>query len=267
MAIVNDAKQEINAKIVYFGPVGAGKATALRTLYGRIRPECRSPLKTLQAGPHRMMFFDFTYPAPLRQAGYTVRFHVYTLMLDGPTPPNWKLLLKGADGVVLLADSAPDRCHLNAEAHNDLRAALGMCAMTEQDLEIAYQANKRDLADAVPLESIAGQLSLEAPVAVSGVVAASGKGLLEGLQQLIQGILTRLGQLPAPDCGVTTPVLADTDTVAAQPLLPVADGGAEPLKVTAAGETIVLDDNTVGVPLRLQMGSVSRDVTIRISIT
>ena len=67
MALINDVRKEINAKIVYLGPKGAGKATALRYIYSRLKPDSRSELKCMAAGEHQMLFFDFSYPLPLKK--------------------------------------------------------------------------------------------------------------------------------------------------------------------------------------------------------
>ena len=112
MALVNNVKKEINAKIVYIGPKGAGKDTALRFIYSKLRPEYRSELKCMAVGEHRMLFFDFSYPLASRTDGYTVRFHIYTILSEAGTISPWKMLLKGADGVVAYRRSTVGWCSL-----------------------------------------------------------------------------------------------------------------------------------------------------------
>ena len=93
MAIINNAKREINAKIVYYGHEGAGKGTSLRYLYGRIKPSLRGELKTLLASGGSLLFFDFS---PFEQTvfgGYRIRFHIYTLPGKVNNPAAWKMTL------------------------------------------------------------------------------------------------------------------------------------------------------------------------------
>ena len=90
MALINDVKKEINAKIVYIGPKDAGKRTALRYIYSKLKPECRSELKSMAIGDHQLLFFDFSYPASQRTDGYSLRFHLYTILAGEDTLPPWK---------------------------------------------------------------------------------------------------------------------------------------------------------------------------------
>ena len=158
MALVNDAKREINAKIVYIGPKGAGKGTALRQIYGRLNPERRSELKSMAVGEHQMLFFDFSYPASLRDDRYSVRFHVYTILAGEGPPPPWKMLLKGVDGVVLLADSSDGRMYANLESCALLMDSIAHYDRKLGDIALSLQCNKRDLSGACPLMPCSSEL-------------------------------------------------------------------------------------------------------------
>src|SRR6185369_12107232 len=104
MALVNHAKKEINAKIVFYGPAGSGKSTALNYIYSRIKPSLRGDLKTVPAGADNLFLFDFSpFEAPLPD-GYRVRMHVYTLAGNVTNPATWKMTLKGADGVIIMVN-------------------------------------------------------------------------------------------------------------------------------------------------------------------
>jgi signal recognition particle receptor subunit beta len=275
MALVNDAKKEINAKIVYLGPKGAGKATALRSIYSRLKPDCRSELKCMAAGEHQMLFFDFTYPLPRRSDGYTVRFHIYTLIAGNESTPPWKMLLKGADGIVLLADSTAGRMYGNLECCALLLDALGHYGLKLADTPLSLQCNKRDLKEAAPLAVMKNELLPELSEEPLPVTAITGEGLLEGLNRTIKSILLKLGE----DGGSVTVA----DAAAAPAALPGEDygvtgddasllhcAGAETgFAVETAGAPYTADSSTIVIPLRLTGGACGKsvDFTVTVSVT
>src|SRR5512137_12197 len=125
MALVNHAKHEINAKIVYYGHEGAGKRASLQYIYDRIRPALRGELKTLPTGGDSLLFFDFSpFEKPVF-GGYRLRFHVYSLTGMVSNPAAWKMTLKGADGLVIVADAAPENLPAARESILLLRDSLG----------------------------------------------------------------------------------------------------------------------------------------------
>lgn len=270
MALVNDVKKEINAKIVYLGPKGAGKATALRFIYSRLRPDCRSELKSMAAGEHQMLFFDFTYPLPRRSNGYTVRFHVYTLLAGGESPPPWKMLLKGADGVVLLADSAAERMYGNLECCALLLDAIGHYGLKLEEIALSLQCNKRDLREALPLAAIKEQLLPDIETEPLPVTASGGKGLLEGLNGTVSAIMQKLGLDEA--------AVAVGDNEAAEALpeeeetLDSVPAGSHCLEsrgfaVEAAGTPQDMGEGTVVIPLRLTGGECGKSIDFKVTVT
>src|SRR5690242_6071973 len=102
MALVNHTKREINAKIVYYGPEKAGKATSLRYVYDRVKPELRGAMKAVPASGSSLLFFDFSpFDLPVFE-GYRLRLHIYTLQGVVANPAAWKMTLKGVDGLVIV---------------------------------------------------------------------------------------------------------------------------------------------------------------------
>jgi len=141
MALVNHAKKEINAKIIYFGPPGCGKSTALNYIYSRIRPALRGELKCVPAGGGNLLFFDFSpFEAPLPD-GYRFRLHIYTLTGPVTNPATWKMTLKGADGIAIMVDSSPDSLSNAQEGVSQLRDFLSAYGVGLQDTPAILQLN------------------------------------------------------------------------------------------------------------------------------
>ena len=268
MALVNDVKKEINAKIVYIGPKGAGKSTALRSIYGRLNPESRSDLKSMAIGGHQMLFFDFSYPLPFMKDGYAVRFHLYTIQAEGEAPLPWKMLLKGADGVVLLADSSQGMTYANLESCAVLVDALAHYGMNCRDIPISLQCNKADLKGALSPDEIKRELFPETESTPVPVSSLTGEGLLDGLNGIVNQILRNLGQE------------GEVFLVAKEPLVHSEDAGEDPedsflhcsggspgFAVDMAGEPVLLGGSTVEIPLRLTGGACGKSVEFKVTVS
>lgn len=267
MALVNDVKREINAKIVYVGPKGSGKGTALRYIYGKLKPEYRSALKYTPLGEHLMLFFDFAYPQPARADGYSVRFHLYTIQVGAGSVPPWKMLLKGADGVVFLADSAAERMEDNVATSAQLHDALTHYGIGMGDIPISIQCNKGDLPDALPPVRVAAETFPELDGSVMPVSAATGDGLLEGLQKLVRAILQKLGQ-SAPATEAVEGALAVADTPAdSRPSRGEVASSPPGFTVEPAGRPVLLESGSLSVPLRLLDGDGACMAEFSIGIT
>jgi signal recognition particle receptor subunit beta len=270
MALVNDVKREINAKIVYVGPRGCGKTAALRYIYTKLKPEYRSELKQSPLGEHQLVFFDFSYPQSSRADGYSVRFHLYTIQVGDGSPPPWKMLLKGADGLVFMADSAAETLEDTIASSAQLYELLAHYRIRISDLPFSIQCTRRDLPDALPLERIAEETFPELSGAVMPVSVASGEGLLEGLQRVVRGVLQNLGQLSAGSEGAADEELTVEDKPAEVRVVPSAEvaipGG---LTVVSAGQPQQLEPGVLSVPLRLldANGTCQAEFSLSISIT
>jgi signal recognition particle receptor subunit beta len=271
MALVNDSKKEINAKIVYVGPKGAGKDTALRAIYKLLRPECRSELKCLTSGGHRMLFFDFTCPATAHNDGYAVRFHLYTMLSDEGTSPPWKMLLKGADGIVFLADSTDGRMFGNLESCALLYDAFAHYGVKDGDLPLSLQCNKRDLADALPLAVMKRELFPEMSEAPLPVTALSGEGLLVGLDSIVSRVLKKLGReggVPAIHDGLPerTALFSDGPDRASTDPAGHCPGDNSGFVIESAGVPVSLADGRTVIPLRLLGGECGKSVDFKVTV-
>lgn len=270
MALVNDVKREINAKIVYAGPKGSGKTTALRYIYGKLKPEYRSELKSTPLGDHTLEFFDFAYPQPATTDGYSVRFHIYTILVGSGSVPPWKMLLKGADGVVFLADSAEGRMEENIATSAMLYEALAHYGIGMDDIPISIQCNKRDLPEALPPVRIAAETFPELGGSVMPVTAATGEGLLEGLQKLVREILHKLGQSAVTAVDGAEDELAVVDRpVDSRPSGVSGSPAATGFTVEPAGNPVLLESGVLSIPLRLLDGdgACAAEFSIGITIT
>lgn len=251
MALVNDVKREINAKIVYVGPRGGGKNTTLRHIYGKLKPECRSELKSSQLGDHRLLFFDFAYPQTVRPDGYSVRFHLYTIQVGSGSPPPWKMLLKGADGLVFMADSSPERLEDNIASSAQLYEALAHYGIRAGDIPVSIQCNKRDLPQAMPLARIVAETFPDLAGSAMPVTAATGEGLLDGLQKVVRAILQKLGQPEASADVAEVDLTLHEKPAEAVSVTATGARAAGGLSVEPAGEPVILESGVLSVPLRL----------------
>lgn len=191
MALVNKIKREINAKLVFFGPGLSGKTTNLNHIYSKLKPEFRGKLKSMNIQNDKMLFFDFTPPGDGKVNGYSVRFHIYTIKGETKSSSPWKMVLKGADGVVFVADSAPDRMTANRESLRNLAEYLGAYGQNPEDIPLVFEYNKRDRVDAVPLEDLQRMLN---PGNLPGfpATASNGDGVLNALLALVRMVLKKL---------------------------------------------------------------------------
>src|SRR5688572_13869091 len=159
MSMINYASKEINCKIVYYGPGLGGKTTNLEVVYGKVTPDTRGKLISLATETERTLFFDFL-PIDLGQIrGYKVRFHLYTVPGQVFYDASRKLVLRGADGVIFVADSQPSRAEANVESVDNLEANLRECNASLAEVPYVVQYNKRDLADVMSVEELRAQVN------------------------------------------------------------------------------------------------------------
>jgi len=191
MALVNQAKREINAKIVFYGPGLSGKATNLKHVHGKLKPDFRGSMKAMSVQDARMLFFDFTPPGDGNVQGFRVRFHVYTVSGLVVEPAAWKMVLKGVDGVVFVADASPERSAANQESLTNLTAFLKGYGQSLSSIPTVFQYNKCDLPEATSLEDLDRMLN---PTRLPSFKASSqtGDGVLQTLLSLVKTVLNGL---------------------------------------------------------------------------
>ncbi len=154
MAFLNYSTRELNVKIVYYGPGLCGKTTNLKFIYGRAPDANRGRMISLATETERTLFFDFLPMNMGTLNGFKVRFHLYTVPGQVFYEASRKLILKGVDGLVFVADSDPLRVDANVESFLGLKRNLAAHGLSDETLPIVIQYNKRDLPDALPVEEI-----------------------------------------------------------------------------------------------------------------
>jgi signal recognition particle receptor subunit beta len=193
MSFINHMAKEINCKIVYYGPGLCGKTTNLQHIHDTTKPEAKGKMISLATETERTLFFDFM-PLDLGMVrGYKVRFHLYTVPGQVFYDASRKLILKGSDGVIFVADSNPGRMEANVESVENLAQNLTAYDLALDKLPYVIQYNKRDLPECTSVEEMRSTLN---PLGVPDFEAAakSGAGVFETLKGLAKLVLTRISQ-------------------------------------------------------------------------
>ncbi|GAC1516056.1 MAG: GTPase domain-containing protein [Gemmatimonadaceae bacterium] len=159
MSMINYASREINCKIVYYGPGLGGKTTNLEHVYGKVQPDTRGKLISLATETERTLFFDFL-PVDLGTIrGFKTRFHLYTVPGQVYYNASRKLILKGVDGIVFVADSQIERMEANQEAMQNLYDNMAEYGYDLPRMPFVVQYNKRDLPNAAPVRELQSALN------------------------------------------------------------------------------------------------------------
>ena len=191
MTFINYAAREINCKIVYYGPGLCGKTTNLQYIYDRTNPAAKGKLISLATETDRTLFFDFL-PLSLGEIrGFKTRFHLYTVPGQVFYDASRKLILKGVDGVVFVADSQVERMEANMESFENLRTNLGEQGYDLNKIPSVVQYNKRDLPNAVTIEELRASLNPRT-VPEFQAVAPTGVGVFDTLKAVAKLVLTEL---------------------------------------------------------------------------
>jgi len=191
MSFINYSSREINCKLVYYGPGLGGKTTNLQFIYARTSPEAKGKMISLATETERTLFFDFL-PLSLGEIrGFKTRFHLYTVPGQVFYDASRKLILKGVDGVVFVADSQSERMEANMESLENLRLNLTEQGYNLDKLPYIIQYNKRDLPNAAPLEEMR-QLLNPTGVPEFEACATTGVGVFETLKAIAKAVLTEL---------------------------------------------------------------------------
>jgi len=191
MSFINFATKEINCKIVYYGPGLSGKTVNIEWIYNHVRPENRGEMVTLATETERTLFFDFVPIEVSNVKGFKVRFHLYTTPGQIIYQASRKLILKGVDGIVFVADSQEERHDANLDTLDDMIENFEEYKIDIEEIPLVFQYNKRDLPNILPVEILRRDLNrwnrpdFEA-------IAIKGTGVLETFKEITKQVLRKL---------------------------------------------------------------------------
>ena len=191
MTFINYASREINCKIVYYGPGLCGKTTNIQWIHEQAHPEKRGKLVSLATETDRTLFFDFLPLDMGTVKGFKVRFHLYTVPGQVFYDASRKLILRGCDGVIFVADSQRARLEANIESIANLATNLKDNGFDIRTIPYVLQLNKRDMPSAAPAAEMERLLRFRNEPMIEGV-ANQGTGVIETLKACARQILLEL---------------------------------------------------------------------------
>jgi hypothetical protein len=191
MSFINYSSREINCKIVYYGPGLCGKTTNLHYIYKKTNPDSKGKMISLATETERTLFFDFLPLALGEIRGFKTRFHLYTVPGQVFYDASRKLILKGVDGVVFVADSQVERMEANIESVENLRINLAEQGYNLDTVPYVIQYNKRDLPNVVPVAEMKKALNPRS-VPDFEAVASEGSGVFDTLKAIAKQVIMEL---------------------------------------------------------------------------
>lgn len=256
MVLFNYATKEITLKVVYYGPGLCGKTTNLQNIHQKLNPQTRGKLISLATETDRTLFFDFL-PMELGMIrGFRVRFQLYTVPGQVYYNATRKLVLKGADGVIFVADSQKEMMERNVESFQNLKENLRINSLDPDTIPLVVQYNKRDLDNLSSLEELEARLNTRR-VPFFEAVATTGRGVIETFKETARIMIKELGkkhQFGAPSAPAGAPSAVAQAPVppmaaAPEPGLPGPLGGSIAVEPVPAGamERVVGPEASSGI--------------------
>lgn len=181
---INWQRRELNLKIVYYGPALSGKTTNLEQIHTRTNPERRGELISLKTNEDRTLYFDFLQLELGKIGSLTPKIHLYTVPGQTYYEATRKVVLRGADGIVFVADSSAQRLKDNLELWGNMKSHLTALNISPAEIPIVVQLNKRDLPGAVPPQILKNLLRINGYPTFESV-AREGQGVLDTLKAII----------------------------------------------------------------------------------
>lgn len=248
--LINHASKQVTAKIVYYGTGLGGKTTNLQYIFSVTNPKSRGELISMETEIERTLFFDLLPINVGLIKGYQTRFQLYTVPGQVFYDSTRKLVLRGADGIVFVADSQELMAGANQESFENLRTNLGFYKLDIESMPMVLQYNKRDLKNITPVARMNEQLNrLGRPYFEA--VAKGGKGVIETLREISSQTLQKISQTLDLAQSAQSP-LVDFDTDAHRPLVKPQDIPLKKIVVERPeelqGSPISLTDETPAVP-------------------
>ncbi len=193
MASINYAAREISVKIVYYGPGLSGKTTNLQIIHRKVPQNFKSDMVSLATETDRTLFFDFL-PLDLGKIkGFSAKFQLYTVPGQVYYNATRKLVLRGVDGIVFVADSAADKMDENLESFQNMEENLAEYGYKRESIPIIIQYNKRDLPNALPVDVLNSQMN-RYNLPWSEASAIKGKGVFESLKLIGKTVIDELNK-------------------------------------------------------------------------
>jgi signal recognition particle receptor subunit beta len=219
MVTINYALREINCKIVYYGPGLSGKTTNLQFVHGKVPATARGDLISLATEADRTLYFDFLPVDVGKIAGFDTKFQLYTVPGQVFYNATRRLVLRGVDGLVFVADSQASKMDENIESLNNMYENLIECGITAGQLPLVFQWNKRDLPDILPVADLEARLN---PLGLPSfeAVATTGAGVFDTLKKITKMVLegararaaSKSRPATVPDVpGITSPPIGIAD--------------------------------------------------------
>ncbi len=188
---INWALQEINLKIVYYGPGMSGKTTNLEYIHTKLDPSLTGELVSLKTKEDRTIFFDFMQIEVGRIKGKKPKFNLYTVPGQVYYASSRKVILNGVDGIVFVADSQPHRMEANIETLLDLESNLKTDGHSLEKFPWVIQFNKRDLPGAAPMDALERKLNFFNVPTFEGI-AVKGDGVFNTLKSVINLVVQKV---------------------------------------------------------------------------
>jgi hypothetical protein len=188
MALIDLSKKEIHCKIVYYGPGRCGKTTNVLYIYNAMSEKTRGKMLTIETKGERTLFFDLLPLALGKVGGFDIRIQLYTVPGQALYEATRKLVLKGADGIVFVADSLKVRQMKNRESLEELKRSLAEYGVSLSEIPLVFQYNKRDLASSpiptISIEELDRDLNNGLNLPKFEASATKGVGVFETLKEI-----------------------------------------------------------------------------------
>lgn len=188
--LINQRRGEINFKIVYYGTAEGGKTTNLEYIYSHVNPKQRGELVSIKTQGDRTLFFDFLYIELSAINGLRPKFNFYTVPGQTMYAASRRLVLRGVDGVVFVADSQDDRLQANIESLAELKKYLHEEGKQLSEFPFILQCNKQDLSTVIPPQELSEQLGLNSQPCF-GSIATDGEHVFDTMKAIVNQVTKR----------------------------------------------------------------------------
>lgn len=190
---INWQLRQLNLKIVYYGPALSGKTTNIEKIHASVDPRRRSDLVSLKTKEDRTLYFDFLQLELGKISGLTPNIHLYTVPGQAYYEASRRVVLRGADGVVFVADSTYSRLRANVQSWQAMQTHLASFGIQWTNFPVVVQLNKRDAPTAVPVPTLSRLLCVNGAPCFEAV-AVTGQGVLPTLKAITRSVVSCVQQ-------------------------------------------------------------------------